>query len=335
MAESIFSEPFYVQIPPMRVAKDRVISSNPEEEVIARLTHWAEENGIDTAKSRAFGFDVPVSAEQKTRGLRGYEYWIQVPDTFVVPVPRQARDDNNINPIAENEPVLPAEAGTQFSVFPAQGVLVAPLAMRPPLETAVLIQPVLPAEAGTQFSVLPAEAGTQLKTETGSRSSTGRQETGTPAPSGVVPAKAGTANPNTTPVVPAQAGTHAVLKDNTCGVVPAKAGTPNPENSAPDAEKDGSSCPPSSEGRQIEPFPGGTYIALRITDPFADPSCRIPRGWQTLVKYLQSDAFAKQPQNDTHCSNDECNAPGSCLEEVKTINGVCCMDIYIELVVFC
>ncbi|GEM_PF-2939249 len=286
MEESIFSEPFYVQIPPMRVAKDRIISSNPEEEVITRLTQWAKEHGIDTAKSRAFGFDVPVSAEQKARGLRGYEYWIQVPDTYVIPVPRQARDDSKINPIAENEPVLPAEAGTQFSNLPAQGVLVAPLAMRPPLETAVLIQP-----------VLPAEAGTQLKTETGSRSSTGRQEPGTPAPS---------------------------------GVVPAKAGTPNPDTSTPDDEKVGSSCPPSSEGRQIEPFPGGKYIALRITDPFADPSCRIPRGWQTLVKYLPSDAFATQPQGTTHCSNDECNAPGSCLEEVKIIDGVCCMDVMIR-----
>lgn len=164
MNAAIFSAPFTVEIPPMTVAKDRVISFSPEDEVIARLRNWAQEQGIDISKSRAFGFDVPVSAAEKAKGIRGYEYWLQVPDS----------------------------------------------------------------------------------------------------------------------VIPAQAGIHAVL---------------------------------------IEPFPGGTYIALRITDPFAAPFERIPQGWQTLVKYIK----------DNNIKAEWCQ-PGSCLEEVIEIDGVCCMDLLILVI---
>jgi len=160
MQETIFSQPFEVEIPPLTVAKDRVISANPEDEVITRLRNWAKQQGVDLAKARAFGFDVPVSAEQKAQGLRGYEYWLQVPDSLQ-----------------------------------------------------------------------------------------------------------------------------------------------------------------SDEKVKVETFPGGTYIALRITDPFTDPFERIPQGWQTLVKYIK----------DNNIKVEWCT-PGSCLEEVTTLDGVCYMDVMIYLV---
>jgi AraC family transcriptional regulator len=199
MADGIFSEPFYVQIPLMRVAKDVQISANPEEEVIARLQEWVKARGVDVDQSRAFGFDVPVNPEQAAQGLRGYEYWIQVP------------------------PVVPAKAGTSS------------------------ITEKVPRQARDDNNVIPMEAGTQFP--------------------------------------------------------------------------------------RIEPFPGGRYIALRITEPFADPFDRIPRGWQTLVKYIQDSRpsldgghVGGNPNNDINC-----NAPGSCLEEVQIIDGVCCMDVMIVI----
>ncbi|WP_310831732.1 helix-turn-helix domain-containing protein [Paenibacillus pedocola] len=53
------------------------ISSNPEDEVIAAVTGWANNSGIK-AGSRQFGFDVPVDDEDQKKGLRGYEYWVVV-----------------------------------------------------------------------------------------------------------------------------------------------------------------------------------------------------------------------------------------------------------------
>lgn len=191
MAQSVFSEPFEVKIPPMTMAKDRVISANPEEEVMTRLRNWAQEQGADLAQARAFGFDVPVSAAEKAQVLRGYEYWLQVPDTIVVPA-----------------------------------------------------QPV---------SLNSCEAG-----------------------------------------IKGGSGTHAVL---------------------------------------VEPFPGGKYIALHITDPFADPFERIPRGWQTLVKYIKESrpSLDGGPEGGNLYNNIEWYTPGSCLEDVIEIDGVFCMDE----IVFC
>lgn len=158
MQETIFSQPFEVEIPPLTVAKDRIISTNPEEEVITRLRNWAKQQGVDLAQARAFGFDVPVSAAEKAQGLRGYEYWLQVPDSLQ-----------------------------------------------------------------------------------------------------------------------------------------------------------------SDEKVKVEPFLGGTYLALRITDPFAAPFERIPQGWQTLVKHIKDNNIKVE-----WCSH------GSCLEEVIEIDGVCFMDLMIQ-----
>jgi DNA gyrase inhibitor GyrI len=62
----------------MRVASCCVISRNPEEEVVSYLRKWAEDRGV--SGTRAFGFDHPVHDAQKADGLRGYEYWVAVPE---------------------------------------------------------------------------------------------------------------------------------------------------------------------------------------------------------------------------------------------------------------
>jgi hypothetical protein len=168
MADSICSEPFYVEIPAMTVAKDRVISTSPEEEVIARLRNWAKDQGVDIAKSRAFGFDVPVSPEEKAKGIRGYEYWLQLPGSFVIP----------------------AEAGIQTSAVE---------------QSETLINDSLRSSAKEW---MPDQVGHDDRKE--------------------------------------RTGIHTV---------------------------------------KIEPFAGGKYIALRITEPFADPYCSTPKGWMKLVQY--------------------------------------------------
>lgn len=64
----------------MRVASYRVISKNPEDEVIEYLKNWIMKNGLDKQEGmRSFGFDIPVGEEQRKEGLRGYEYWVTVP----------------------------------------------------------------------------------------------------------------------------------------------------------------------------------------------------------------------------------------------------------------
>jgi hypothetical protein len=64
---------------------------------------------------------------------------------------------------------------------------------------------------------------------------------------------------------------------------------------------------PVGQDIKIEPFAGGKLIALRI-----------PKGLQTLVKYIKQ-----------HNINVEWCTPGSCLEEVVEIEGICCMDVII------
>ena len=81
--ESYLSDIRYVSIPPYRMAKAEVISEKPEDEVISILTKWVGAKKIDPGKSRCFGFDVPVSDEDKALGKRGYEYWISVPESIL------------------------------------------------------------------------------------------------------------------------------------------------------------------------------------------------------------------------------------------------------------
>jgi AraC family transcriptional regulator len=75
----VFGEVRYENLEDMRVASLVVVSRNPEEEVIEQLSRWADMNGIETS-ARRFGFDIPVSEEEQKQGMRGYEYWVCVPE---------------------------------------------------------------------------------------------------------------------------------------------------------------------------------------------------------------------------------------------------------------
>ena len=68
----------------MTVASAVRISKDPEDEVIAYLNDWAEKTGVG-AGARRFGFDVPISDEEQSNGLRGYEYWVVVEQAVDVP----------------------------------------------------------------------------------------------------------------------------------------------------------------------------------------------------------------------------------------------------------
>ena len=75
--EYSFSDVRIAELDTMYVASSYAISNNPEDDVITFMTKWMENNNIDL-RSRQFGFDIPVSEEQRQKGLRGYEYWIKV-----------------------------------------------------------------------------------------------------------------------------------------------------------------------------------------------------------------------------------------------------------------
>jgi len=81
--DSIFSDVRFESLDTTFVASAKVVSSNPEEEVITFLIEWSKENGIDP-KARKFGFDIPVSEEEKSKGLRGYEFWVNVSENTPV-----------------------------------------------------------------------------------------------------------------------------------------------------------------------------------------------------------------------------------------------------------
>ncbi len=48
----------------------------PEDEIIGIMTKWSNDNNIRV--ERQFGFDIPISEEEKAKGYRGYEYWLKV-----------------------------------------------------------------------------------------------------------------------------------------------------------------------------------------------------------------------------------------------------------------
>jgi len=75
---SVYSDVRFEKLESMRVASHCIISTNPEEQVTSYLSKWAEGQGVKG--TRSFGFDYPVSDEQREKGFRGYEYWIVVPD---------------------------------------------------------------------------------------------------------------------------------------------------------------------------------------------------------------------------------------------------------------
>lgn len=82
--DNTYSEVKFERIGKMHVASYKVISQNPEEDSISFLNGWAEKNGcLHIPGIRNFGFDVQISKQQQEEGLRGYEYWLTVPDNVV------------------------------------------------------------------------------------------------------------------------------------------------------------------------------------------------------------------------------------------------------------
>ncbi len=80
MINTAFAEPIIVNLPSLKMAKAIRTGNEPEEEVIRFLEKWAADKGIDISKARRFGFDYPVSDEEKAKGYRGYCYLLQVPE---------------------------------------------------------------------------------------------------------------------------------------------------------------------------------------------------------------------------------------------------------------
>lgn len=70
----------------------------------------------------------------------------------------------------------------------------------------------------------------------------------------------------------------------------------------------------------IKNIPSLTYVTLRITDPFSAAFERIPNGWKTLVGWLEINQV-KTNSGPNHY----------CLEEVKEIDGIMYMDLYVPV----
>ena len=76
-----------------------------------------------------------------------------------------------------------------------------------------------------------------------------------------------------------------------------------------------------TSGVTIKSIPENTYAVIRITDPFADPFNRIGKGWSRMIEWVKENGY-----------EDVSFVPGKyCLEEVKEINGVPVMDIFVAI----
>ena len=72
-----------VELPRMRVVSFHVMESeSPEEEAWARLKSWAEPRRLfdNPTVHQVFGRNNPILPDKD--GLRGYEFWMTIPDAF-------------------------------------------------------------------------------------------------------------------------------------------------------------------------------------------------------------------------------------------------------------
>ena len=76
-----------------------------------------------------------------------------------------------------------------------------------------------------------------------------------------------------------------------------------------------------TDGITIKTIPGTRYAVLRITDPFSDPFNRIGKGWSRLVEWIKENGKLEE----------ESMGMRYCLEEVKEIDGVTVMDIFMAV----
>ncbi len=85
------SEPFEKRIDTLYVLTRRVLSKNPEEEVIGLQTKFKEEHNLTTLLE--VGFDIPVSEDQEKQGIRGYEFWLCISkedfDSIEIDIPKK------------------------------------------------------------------------------------------------------------------------------------------------------------------------------------------------------------------------------------------------------
>jgi len=104
------------ELPAMRVASCFTTSRSPEAEVIKYMEGWINRKGLDYSKLRKFGFDIPVSEEQKKYGLRSYEFWVTVPDNIEQAEGVKIRSVNSLkyaklrikNPFTDPQAAIPA-----------------------------------------------------------------------------------------------------------------------------------------------------------------------------------------------------------------------------------
>jgi AraC family transcriptional regulator len=79
----IFSEVEIRKLPKMRVGSFIVISRYPEIQVVDYMHQWAKKQSSPALPDqRGFGFDYPVSDAQKKLGMRGYEFWLSIPEDW-------------------------------------------------------------------------------------------------------------------------------------------------------------------------------------------------------------------------------------------------------------
>lgn len=71
---------------------------------------------------------------------------------------------------------------------------------------------------------------------------------------------------------------------------------------------------------EIKSVPSYKYAVIRITEPFVNPFERIPKAWQTLVKWIEANQLYNHELREAKC-----------LEHVIVENGVTYMDIMIPI----
>ena len=68
------------ELPTMKVATYRIVSSTPESDAATYMMELIHKKKLKFDDLRKFGVDIPVSEAYHSKGLRGYEYWVCLPD---------------------------------------------------------------------------------------------------------------------------------------------------------------------------------------------------------------------------------------------------------------
>jgi DNA gyrase inhibitor GyrI len=82
IAEKISIRVTIKELPPMKVAAYRIVSSTPESDAANYMMELIQRKKLDFNELRKFGVDIPVSEACHSKGLRGYEYWVWLPDNI-------------------------------------------------------------------------------------------------------------------------------------------------------------------------------------------------------------------------------------------------------------